>query len=203
MTNHLPITVLIDTAVAEPMSTGAFPGSSSSMRRNTTVIAALLILGATNVLAQAVEEERPIAQATEEVPVELPPFPKEENLKSFYVSPTSTHTFMIDLPSVSIEKDGVIRYTLVSKSRTGALNISHEGIRCHTLDRKSYAFGRSNGDWVRSRHDEWSPISDATANRQYAALANDYFCQGRTVRGDRDEIAARLRSGQTGRAFGS
>lgn len=202
MTTHLPIAALIDTAVAAPVSAPASSAPSSSMRLNTAILIASLILGATNAPAQAAEE-MPTAQSTEEAPVELPPYPKEENLQSFFVSPTATHTFMIDLPSVSISKDGVIRYTLVSKSRTGALNISHEGIRCRTQDRKSYAFGRTNGDWVRSRSDEWSLINAAAANRQYAALANDYFCQGRTVRGDRNEIASRLRSAQTSQAFGN
>lgn len=203
MTTHLPNAALIDTAFAAPVSTRASSSPTSSMRLNTAILIASLILGATNAPAQAAEEEMPTAQSTEEAPVELPPYPKEENLQSFFVSPTATHTFMIDLPSVSIGKDGVIRYTLVSKSRTGAINISHEGIRCRTQDRKSYAFGRTNGDWVRSRSDEWSLINAAAANRQYAALANDYFCQGRTVRGDRNEIASRLRSAQISRAFGN
>lgn len=204
MINHSANTAFVNTAVAVPTNGSASSRLASSMCLHTMILSALLALGVANAYGQAVEEEMPTApQSTEEAPVELPPLPKEEDLQSFYVSPTSTQTFLIDLPSIAIGKDGVIRYTLVSRSRTGAINISHEGIRCQTGERKAFAFGRSGGDWVRSRRDEWRPLSDAAANRQYAALANEYFCQGRTIRGDRDEIAARIRSGQSGRPFGS
>lgn len=203
MAHHPPNAVLTATAVAVPVSVSPFRREFSSMRINTTILIAALVLSASYAQAQTAEEDMPPPQSTEEAPVELPPLPKEENLQPFYVSPISTHTFMIDLPSIAIGKDGIIRYTLVSRSRTGAFNISHEGIRCHIQDRRSYAFGRGNGEWVRSRRDEWRPLNDAAANRHYATLANEYFCQGRTIRGDRDEIAARLRSGQTSRPFGS
>lgn len=204
MTNHSSDTAFLDKAIAGQTNVSASSSFlSSSMRLNMTILFTLVAFGASNALGQTTEEEMPAIQSLEEAPVELPPLPKEEDLQSFHVSPTSNHTFMVDLSSISVAKDGVIRYTLVSRSRTGAMNISHEGIRCQTGDRKSYAFGRRSGDWVRSRRDEWSPLRDEGSNRQFAALANEYFCQGRTIRGDRDEIVARLRSGQSSRPFGS
>src|SRR5438477_3451709 len=76
-----------------------------------------------------------------ELAVQLPQQPKPENLVAFYVGPTATMKFAIDLNSLSAGSDGVVRYTLVSTSDGGAQNVSYEGIRCQTAEKKLYAFG--------------------------------------------------------------
>jgi hypothetical protein len=133
----------------------------------------------------------------EEIAIQLPPAPAAENLLPFYVSATATQTFAIDAKSLSVGSDGVIRYTLVSKSSGGATNISYEGIRCATFEKKIYAFGHSNGAWSRSRRDQWERISNNAANRQHAALAKDYFCLGNTVAGNANNMLERLRYQRT------
>lgn len=208
MTKHFRNVASREAAVTLPLLIGGTLASFSvlSMQRLSAVaVIAALGLAAANVqaLAQGVDNEPPSIEAEKELPVELPALPKDEDLRSFYVSPTSMHVFSIDLSSLSVGTDGIVRYTLVSRSQAGAVNISHEGIRCETGERKSYAFGRSGGEWVRSQRSGWQPLRNAAANRQYMALANDYFCQGRTVRGNRDEIAKRLHSGRTGQPLGS
>lgn len=129
----------------------------------------------------------------QEVAVQLPAQPKPENLVSFYVSPTATQTFFIDAKSLSIGSDDVVRYTLVAKSATGAENISYEGIRCKSYEKKLYAFGHHDGSWSRSRRDQWEPITGTASNRQHAALAKDYFCNGEAVADNADNILRKMR----------
>ena len=128
-----------------------------------------------------------------EIAPQLPPTPSTENLVPFYVSPTATQTFAIDANALSVGSDGVVRYTLVARSPSGAKSISYEGIRCAMWHKKLYAFGRADGAWSRSRRDQWEQISGNYANRQHAALAADYFCQGGMVAGNAAEIVERIR----------
>lgn len=129
----------------------------------------------------------------QEIAVLLPAAPTQENLLPFYVSPTATHTYSVDANSISVGEDGVVRYTLVAQSAGGARNISYEGIRCQTREMKSYAFGHKDGNWSRSRRDQWQRIVGTGANRPQAALQHDYFCRGGLVSGKAEDIAKRLK----------
>jgi hypothetical protein len=133
----------------------------------------------------------------QEIAVQLPPAPKQENLLPFYVSATATQTFAIDSRSLSVGADGVVRYTLVATSESGARNVSYEGIRCASYEHKLYAFGRPDGSWSRSRRDQWERINTNAANRQHAALFKDYFCAEQSVAGNAGEMIRRIRSGKS------
>jgi hypothetical protein len=129
-----------------------------------------------------------------EIAVQLPAPPASENLLPFYVGPTATQAFAVDAKSLTVGSDGVVRYTLVAKSQEGATNISYEGIRCQSFEKKLYAFGHPDGSWSRSRRDQWEPIFGKAVNRQHSALAKDYFCQESIVAGDAQDIVQRLRA---------
>lgn len=133
----------------------------------------------------------------EETSIQLPPAPKAENLLPFDVSPTATQSFAIDASSLSVGTDGVIRYTLVATSASGAKNISYEGIHCQTYERKLYAFGQPDGTWARSRRNKWETIQNHAANRPQAALAKDFFCLEQTVAGNADDMVNRIRAKRT------
>jgi hypothetical protein len=107
----------------------------------------------------------------------LPPPPKAEDLISFYVGPTP-FAFFVDRNSVSVGQDGVVRYTLIARSRSGAVNVSYEGIRCATYARRTYAFGNTDGSWTQARNSQWVLI-DRLASDAQTALANDFFCPDR------------------------
>jgi len=132
----------------------------------------------------------------QEIAVQLPAPPAPENLIPFYVSATATQTFALDEKSLQIGKDGVIRFTLVSTSPSGARNISYEGIRCASFEKKSYAYGRDDGSWARSRRDQWERIVRNAANRQHGVLAVDFFCESQAVAGNRETLLKRLRNNQ-------
>lgn len=172
---------------------------AASNRRQAILRAAclsfLLSTGSTALHAQTADLEAADAArpAWQELPMQLPAIPQQANLLEFYVSETATQIFAIDPTSLSAGTDGVVRYTLVSRSAAGAVNISYEGIRCESFEKKVYAFGHKDGSWTRSRRDRWETITGTTANRQHAALARDYFCSHKVIEGDAGQIVARLR----------
>ena len=149
-------------------------------------------------LAVCAQENSAAADKAEEAtPLILPAAPAKENLLPFYVSPQATMNFAIDAPSVSVTPDGVVRFTLVITSTEGARNVSYEGMRCKTAERKLYATGGADGNWSASRNDAWSQIRDVGANRQYAALYKDYFCDFGSVAGNAAAIVKRIRQKKT------
>lgn len=157
--------------------------------------AVMLLLSSAAALAQQQFEEDfdDKDKPWQEVAVQMPPAPIADELLPFYVSPTATQTFAIDPKSVTAGSDGVIRYTLVARSQEGAASVSYEGIRCATFEKKLYAFGQPDGSWSRSRRDQWERISAGGRNRQHAALAVDYFCDGKMVAGKANDVVERIR----------
>lgn len=117
-------------------------------------------------------DERPWA----EVQHQLPPAPEPKNLVPIYIGPANDNQFAVDEQSVTLSEDGVVRYTLVVTSSSGARNVSYEGIRCATGERRLYAFGRSDGTWSQARSNQWVRIENVSHNRHHSALFGDYFC---------------------------
>lgn len=126
----------------------------------------------------------------------LPAFPSDKDLREFFVSELTAHKFLIDATSLSVGKDGVVRYTLVVRTSGGAVNISFEGMRCKTQELKIYATGRKDGTWLRARNSGWRQIQDKPINRQHAALWQDLFCPaGQPIRDQAEGLEA-LRMGK-------
>jgi hypothetical protein len=110
--------------------------------------------------------------------VKLPPFPHPSDLVRFDTGPTSSFDFFIDPKSLSVDKDQVIRFTVVAKS-AGATNIAYEGLRCQGRERKVYAYGRPDGTWREASHPDWVRISAAPGEQYRFMLYQQYFCAGR------------------------
>jgi hypothetical protein len=136
-------------------------------------------------------------QIKTESPVVLPAAAQKNNLLPFYVSPTTTMDFAVDAKSLSVTPEGIVRFVLVITSQSGATNISYEGIRCSTAEKKLYAIGQLNGAWSLARRDAWNPIIDSGPNRYHAALTKDYFCEMEIVAGKAEVIIDRLRKKKT------
>lgn len=138
-------------------------------------------------------EER--AKSWEEMQTQLPPAtPKDADLLPFAVSGASTYTFLIDRTSISKGTDDVFRYTVVARSPQGARNVTFEGIRCETRERKLYATGRDDGTWSRARNSAWQPIEEVGNNRQQAALMKEYFCPDGTSTTTIPQIIERMKA---------
>ncbi|MBX3666610.1 MAG: CNP1-like family protein [Burkholderiales bacterium] len=130
-----------------------------------------------------------------EMQAQLPAYPADANLIPLDVGSVSSHRFFVDGKSVSADKDGVVRYTLVIKTSGGATNVSFEGIRCETREQKYYAIGRTGGSWVRARDPRWKYIEFRHVNAHHVTLYGEFACDGKSVRGSADQIVQALRRG--------
>lgn len=143
----------------------------------------------------AAEEEDYMPKRWQESEVSMPAPPARGRLQPFYVSATTENRFMLDPETISVGSDGVVRYVLVVESAAGARNVSYEGIRCESAERRLYAFGRADGSWSPARGKLWLPIQGNSLNRQHAALYTEYFCPNGAIVRNADEARAALRAG--------
>jgi hypothetical protein len=109
-----------------------------------------------------------------------------------HVSADTEFRYYVDQASVSVGADRIVRYVIVSRSPSGAENVSFEGIRCPG-DYRVYAVGRPDGSWG-GRPTEWREIP-RNANAGQNALARQYFCPGRHPIATNDEGQRALRAG--------
>ena len=126
----------------------------------------------------------------------LPPAPKANDLVPVEIGPTSQQHYAIDAKSLTVSDDHVVRYTVVSTSSAGAKNVSYEGIDCKMRTFKRYAYGSTDGKWVRSRRDAWDRISSLAPNQLHHVLNTQYFCQAGLAAGKAEQILGRIRSGR-------
>lgn len=143
------------------------------------------------VAAQNVEEKKVFSES----PLVLPSAPDAASLLLFYES--DTQSFYLDTKSITIAADGSLRYTMVGKSRSGASNVSYEGLLCETKQKRLFAFGRKDGSWSESRRTDWESISNNGVNRQHSTLAWDFVCDYDRISGSIDKILHRIRRNES------
>jgi len=126
----------------------------------------------------------------------LPPYPKEGDLVEFQVdTPGKGLRYYVDGEHLSVGEDNVVRYTLVIKSRTGASNVSFEGMRCNHWDFKTYAFGGGRGKLSPLENPDWEPIRTGGQYRHHMDLHEFYFCKPlQYIPFARDEILRRMQT---------
>jgi hypothetical protein len=112
----------------------------------------------------------------EEVAAQLPAYPKDANLVPFAVSSATSNKFMIDAVSLSVGKDGVVRYTVVIESPRGARTVNYEGLRCDTAERKIYAFGQADGKWAENKRAAWESVKLRSLLSYHKTLFEEIFC---------------------------
>ncbi|HEX6735512.1 MAG TPA: CNP1-like family protein [Azonexus sp.] len=122
-----------------------------------------------------------LPKAWQELEIGLPAAPVERNLQAFYLNEVAQNRFFVDMDTLRVDSDGVVRYVLVVLTPGGARNVTYEGMRCETREWRLYASGRSDGTWSKARRVEWMPVRDEYVNRYHAALFLDYFCIGGVI----------------------
>lgn len=139
--------------------------------------------------AETLEAMRP----KEEKEAPLPPFPVLKNLLTVDTGPTARQSFAIDPQALTIADEYVVRYTVVATSSAGAKNVSFEGINCMTMQYKRYAYGTKEGKWVRTRENQWQPVSSMAQNQFHHTVRQFFFCQGGLPAGSVKDILDRVR----------
>jgi hypothetical protein len=125
----------------------------------------------------------------------LPPAPQAANLIRFDPGRPGSMSYFIDAASLSVSADGIVRFTSIAKGEGASQNVAYEGIRCATRERKTYAYGRSDGSWSALRDPQWSTMRGPSDGYRFA-LYQDYFCPSRgIIRSPEEGIAALKRGG--------
>jgi len=130
-----------------------------------------------------------------ELSAQLPPYPQAENLVEFKVSSATRNRHFIDTASISVGEDKVVRYTVVIEATGGAKNVSFEGMRCATGERRLYAYGHPGGTWSKARNAGWEGIKLRSLLSYHKALYEDHFCPGGVNVRDAREAVRNLRQG--------
>jgi hypothetical protein len=128
-----------------------------------------------------------------EVAAQLPAYPKAENLLPFNVSSATRHQHFVDAASISVGADKVVRYTVVIEATGGAKNVSFEGLRCESGERRLYAYGHPDGNWSKARNAGWEVIKFRSLLSYQKALYEDYFCPDGIQVKDSQEAVRNLR----------
>lgn len=129
-------------------------------------------------------------EAESEVPP--PPALRMSGLVAIDVDSASALRFAVDPQSVSIGKDGVVRYVFVATSSSGAVNAAYEGLRCDRGEYRVYA--RSSGQGWRSVDTEWKSLFEGFEARHVRAIAKAGACAGHTPNRSAQQIVQDLRT---------
>lgn len=156
------------------------------------VLLAALLLTPVCLLAEADDWQAPAWRESEVV---FPAVPAREKMHPFFVSAASTHRYFVDPGSLAVGDDGVVRYVLLVETEAGGRNMSFEGMRCATREKRLYASLRRDGEWAPARRVSWERIRDIAPARQHAALFLEYFCPGGVIVRNADEARRALRQG--------
>ncbi len=161
-----------------------------------TLIALLLFLPSV-VQAEWMDFEREFDEGKlwVEVAAQLPAYPKPENLIPFNVSSATRNRHFVDAESISVGPDLTIRYTVVIETAGGAKNVSFEGMRCETGERRLYAYGHPGSAWSKARNAGWEDIKFRSLLSYQKALFEDHFCRDGIRIRDREEAVKSLRRG--------
>lgn len=161
----------------------------------------LPLLMAAGAMAQSFEEDFESEKSWKEIEARLPAYPKPEALLPFQVSPAIALRYFIDAESITPGEDGVVRYSLIVKSPSGAENVTFEGMRCSTRERKLYAFGRRDSTWSRNRYARWDPIEVGVRQAEHqVVLYKEFFCPEKVMVSSREEAVGALKDGMHPRA---
>lgn len=129
----------------------------------------------------------------------LPAYPQAANLQPFSIEGRSDNQFFVDASSISVDPDGVVRYTAVVRSPSGVENVSYEGIRCEKRQWKLYAIGQPGAEWAAARTTDWRQIERRNINAYQFALYDYYFCRdGYQVADAKEALGAMRRNYRAG-----
>lgn len=108
--------------------------------------------------------------------------------------PGTRLSFGVVPESISVAKDGVVRYVVVAFSDTGAVNAMQEGIRCATGQVKVYARHMPPAGWVAATAASWQPIHDNGAHRHSLLIARTGACVGDGANRPAENVIRALRA---------
>ena len=157
---------------------------------STTLTALALLLGLSGVSwAQFITDDPDWKES------DTPPPPAFDigKLVPFDVSSASSLVYGVDPASIRIsQRDGVVRYVVVARSASGAVNAVYEGLRCSTAQLKTYARYSASG-WKSLENSEWTSLYASQLSRHALAFAKAGACDNKVVPDSVDALVRRLK----------
>lgn len=141
------------------------------MRRLEAAALALLGCLASNALAQ-----QSAPDLAKKASPQVPPAYHTSGLIALDMGPNQALTFGVDPATLSISKDGIVRYVMVASSATGAINAMYEGIRCSTGEFTTYARATTSGSWEAVQDPTWRSLYGNMPSRHALAFAEQGAC---------------------------
>ena len=140
-------------------------------------------------IAEPEEAEAPWQEQLES----LPSFPHAQDLIPVRADEADPgYNYYIDVNSVSLATDEVLRYTIIIQSPHGASNIVYEGIRCATKEIKVLAYGTRDGRFARMTDPKWIYVFTQGPLGYRTTLVERYVCDENGWAMDSDAVLERL-----------
>ncbi|WP_126456134.1 CNP1-like family protein [Sulfuriflexus mobilis] len=115
--------------------------------------------------------------AWEEGNVSIPAYPSADDLLKVDVDNANRpYTFYVDEKNLSVSDSGVVRYSVVIESDSGARNVMFEGLNCAAGEYRTYAYGNSDGGFSEARSSHWERINDEGVMAHRINFKRYYMC---------------------------
>lgn len=131
----------------------------------------------------------------EETVTSLPELPKQSTLVAVRLEGDARHEYFIDPRSLSVGRDGVVRFGLVVKTRGGTQQSSYAGVHCARQEWKTYAVAADDGKWRSVTKPSWKLIEKKRSDSMRLDLYRYYLCIDKTPVSPSERILANLRRG--------
>ncbi len=133
-------------------------------------------------------------EAKPQVPDKIPPLSTGARLREFELDSPTRNRQAIDLDSIAIDEEVVVRFALVVTSPSGARNVSYEAIQCNRGERKLLAIGTPDGGWSPTPSSQWMSVRGERTSPLHSELMRA-LCSGRTATREQAEVVKRLAGG--------
>jgi hypothetical protein len=139
---------------------------------------------------EAPDEEGEEPRGPREAAVKFPPYPKEQDLLRFELHPRTAFEYFVDGSSILVLDEGIVRFAVVVRTATAA-NVSYEGYRCITRERRTYGRANRDGTWIPVKDASWVSVGPREVSGFRHELYWHYFCPGkRAISSAREGIDA-------------
>lgn len=105
--------------------------------------------------------------------------------------------YAIDPATLDIGSDGILRYVMVARSKSGAINAFYEGLRCETAEARVYARHNPSSGWQTSSDSKWQPLRETAGMLHALRLARQGGCDGSGPPRSADAVVRQLKNGRT------
>jgi len=125
----------------------------------------------------------------------MPPYPQADDLLKVEVDRVDMpFDFYLDSKNISISPQaGLIRYTVVIRSNSGANNVLFEGMRCQTREYRTYAYGAYDKKFVKAQTSKWAYIEESGFMAHRYNFFQYYMCGERQSPAPINEILRKVK----------